>query len=111
MDVRKELDDFMKQQVELGAKRRDIALVLFQRQYTEREVGLVMGINPKSAHAMKVNFSKAAKAKQEKTGKRVHLDPSTANLKRVNGKKVITKFVALCDAFLSQEVGKEPIRE
>jgi hypothetical protein len=100
--IRKELDAFMKQQKELGAKRRDIALVLFARGYTEKNVGLVMSIDPRSAAAMKVDFSKKGKESIEKKGKRIHLDPAKANLKRVAGKKVITRFIELCDKVLAE---------
>ncbi len=108
--ARVEIETFMKQQVEdLGARRRDIALVLFQRGYTEKQVGLVMGVNPKSAHAMKVDFSKKGKESIEKKGKRVHLDPSTASLKRVNGQKVLTKFLDLVEKVLAEEGRKEQV--
>jgi len=100
--VRKELDAFMEQQKELGAKRRDIALVLFARGYTEKNVGLVMSIDPRSAAAMKVDFSKKGKESIEKKGKRIHLDPAKANLKRVAEKKVITRFIELCDKVLAE---------
>lgn len=100
--VRKELDAFLEQQKELGAKRRDVALVLFARNYTERQVGFVMGIDPRSAAAMKVDFSKKGKESIEKKGKRIHLDPSKSNLKRVAGKKVITRFIELCDKVLAE---------
>lgn len=102
-ETRKILNAFMKQQVEeLGARRRDIALVLFARGYTERQVGLIMDINPKSAHAMKVDFSKKGKEAREKKGKLVYIKPETANLKRVNGQKVLTKFIALVDKVLAE---------
>ncbi len=104
--VRKELDAFMEQQKELGAKRRDIALVLFARGYTEKNVGFAMSIDPRSAAAMKVDFSKKGKESIETKGKRIHLDPSKANLKRINGQKVLTKFIALVDKVLEEE-GKE----
>jgi len=102
-EARKELDAFLSKQQKLGCKRRDIALVLFARGYTESQVGRAMTISPKSAAAMKVDFSKAGKEKREKTGKRVHLDPSTAQLKRVNGQKMLTKFLSLVDAVLESD--------
>jgi hypothetical protein len=108
MDVREELQEFLKTQQSLGCKRRDIALVLFARGYTEKQVGLVMGINPKSAHAMKVDFSKKGKEAREKQGKPVHLDASTANLKRVGGKKQMTRLITLVDAFLAQDGKEQP---
>ena len=61
-----------------------------------------MNINPKSAHAMKIDFSKKGKESIEKKGKRVHLDPSTAQLKRVQGKKVLTKFLELVEKLLAE---------
>ena len=100
-EARKQLDAMLKEQVELGGKRRDIALVLFQRGYTERQVGFVMGINPKSAHAMKTNFSKAGREKW-KTGQRSQHDYSSAKLKRVNGQKVLSKFIDLVDKVLEE---------
>ncbi len=106
-EVRKSLDAFMKQQVELGARRRDIALVLFARGYTEKQVGLVMDVNPKSAHAMKVDFSKKGKEAREKKGKRLHLDPSKATLRRVSGRKMTTKFIELVDKVLESEAAKD----
>ncbi len=104
--VRKDIQDFMETQKSLGCKRRDIALVLFARGYTEKQVGLVMGINAKSAHAMKVDFSKKGKEAREKKGKPVYLDPSAANLKRVDGTKQVTRLITLVDAFLAED-GKE----
>ena len=100
MDVREELDAFLNKQKELGTKRRDICHVLFARQYTESAVGKVMGFTAKTAAAMKVDLSKAGRAKAEKIGKRVHYDFSKANLKRVSGKKVLTQFLSLVDAVL-----------
>ncbi len=110
-NVRKELNAFLQKQEELGCKRRDICLVLVARGYTERQIGLVLGINPKSAAAMKIDFSKEGKTKAEKTGKRVHLDPSKAQLKRVDGKKMLTKFLDLVEKVLAEEGQKEKTHE
>ncbi len=107
-EVRRGLDEFLEKQKELGAKRRDIALVLFARGYTEKQVGLVMGINAKSAHAMKVDFSQKGKEAREKKGKPVYLDPKTANLKRIDGKKQVTRLISLVDAFLTQDGKEQP---
>jgi len=110
-DARVELDAFLSKQQELGAKRRDIALVMFARGYSEAQVGKVMGINPKSAHAMKVDFSKKGKEAREKKGKRLHLDPSKAQLKRVEGKKMLTVFVDLVEKVLAEGEPKETAHE
>jgi hypothetical protein len=110
-DIRKELDAFLNKQKELGAKRRDICHVLFARQYTESAVGKVMGFTAKTAAAMKVDLSKAGRAKAEKIGKRVHYDFSKANLKRVSGKKVLTQFLSLVEQLLAEECPKEQAHE
>ena len=102
MDARKELQNFKLQQLEHGAKSGELCRVLFHKGYTEAEVGKVMCVDPKTAHAAKIDFSVAGKAKAEKTGKRVHLDFSKAQLKRINGKKQLTRFLELVDKVLAK---------
>jgi hypothetical protein len=52
-NVRKEISTFLKGQSALGVKRNEIARSLFARKYSEHQVATIMGIHPKSAHAMK----------------------------------------------------------
>lgn len=98
------LESMLEQQKTLGCKRRDLCLVLFARGYSEKSVGLLLNIDPRSAHAAKIDFSAAGKAKAEKTGKkRIHLDFTKAQLKRVNGKKMLTAFLSLAEKVLAEE--------
>ena len=105
--ARKELSEFLLQQKQHGCLRRTLCLVLFNRGYSEQSVGLALGINPKTAHAAKIDMSKAGKDKREKSGKRVHLDSSTAQLKRINDKKMLTKYLELVDKVLAESAQKE----
>lgn len=98
--ARQELTSLLKRLEAAGTKRRDIALVLFAKNYTEAQVGAVMGVDPKTAHAAKIDFSKAGKAKAERLGHRVHLDFSKARLKEIDGKKQTANLVSLVDAVL-----------
>jgi hypothetical protein len=98
--ARQELTSLLKRLEVAGTKRRDIALVLFAKDYTEAQVGQVMGVDPKTAHAAKVDFSKAGKAKAERLGHRVHLDFSKARLKELDGKKQTANLISLVDKVL-----------
>jgi len=51
--TKKEIESFLKGQTALGVKRNEIARSLFSRKYSEHQVARIMGIHPKSAHAMK----------------------------------------------------------
>jgi hypothetical protein len=80
MSARQTADRFIKAQKEAGVKRRDIAIALFKKGFTEAQVGTIMGIHAKTAHAMKVDNSKAGMAKWTE-GKRVQIDPKTSHVK------------------------------
>jgi ribosomal protein L28 len=100
MNAKVELKKFMKTQKEKGVKRYEMALVLFGKGYSESQVGKVMGVHPKTAHAFKINLSKSGRAIAAKKGKRVHIDPSTAKLKRIDGHKTTAQFFSLAEAVL-----------
>lgn len=104
--VRDEVDAFLTQQAQLGQKRRDIVLVLTHRNFTERQISLIMKVNPKTIAAMKVDNSKKGR-KKWKVGSRIHLDTATAQLKRVQGKKVTGLFVSMCEKLIAEEEQKK----
>lgn len=56
--ARERIDAFLVMQRERGVKRNEIARSLFFKGYSERQVAEVMGITPKSAHAMKIRHGK-----------------------------------------------------
>jgi hypothetical protein len=56
-DARKEIDMVLKGQDEKGVKRWQIAVSLFSKGFSEKQVGVIMNINHRSAHAFKINFS------------------------------------------------------
>ena len=86
------IQSFMKQQKELGVKRKEIANALFAKGFSEVQVGTLMGVHPKTAHAMKVDFSKYGKSIQAVTGVRQHLDPEVSG-KLKGGIESINKFI------------------
>lgn len=92
--ARKELNGLLKALKDGGTKRGDIARVLFRKGFTEAQVGSAMGINPKSAHAMKTDFSKAGKAKWGK-GARVQVNFEDAKLHGKGGAQLYTKLIGL----------------
>lgn len=77
-----------------GTKRREIACVLFRKGFTEAQVGDAMGIDPKSAHAMKVDNTKAGIAKRTK-GARVQVNFAEAKLHGKGGAQLYTKLIGL----------------
>ncbi len=62
--VKEAVDKVLQQQAEKGIKRWEIAISLFSKGFTEGQVGLIMGFNPKTAHAMKIDFGNG-KVKRE----------------------------------------------
>jgi hypothetical protein len=94
----KELKALLKVLKDAGTKRGDIARVLFAKGgFTEAQVGTAMGINPKSAAAMKVDFSKKGK-KEWTAGHRVHVNFAEAKLKGPGGAQLYTKLIGLARA-------------
>ena len=90
-----------------GTKRGEICRVLLHKGFTESEIGSVLGIDAKTVHASKIDFSAAGKAKAEKVGHRIHLDLSKARLKEIDGKKQTAKLVDLVEKVLKEERPKE----
>jgi len=65
MEQRQRIRGFIEKQVERGVKRNEIARSLFFRGYSEKQVGEIMEISPKSAHAMKIAFGRNGKARKD----------------------------------------------
>ncbi len=63
-DVRQEIDNVLNQQKEKGLKRWEIALSLFAKGFSEKQVGIIMDFDHRTAHAMKVDIAHG-KAKRE----------------------------------------------
>jgi hypothetical protein len=92
--ARVELNRLVKELKAAGNKSGDICRALLHKGFTESEVGYALGIDAKTVHASKIDFSVAGRAKAEKTGKRVHLDLSKSHIVPVNGDGV-NKLVQL----------------
>lgn len=105
--ARKELDAMIQAQQDAGLRRKELALILFARNLSEVEVATVMKVNPKTAHACKIDFSRKGKEQRERTGRRVHLDGSNLNFKRINGAKVMSKILLLIQTVLAEEAGEK----
>jgi hypothetical protein len=97
VEARKELDALLNALKDAGTKRCEIARVLFAKGFTEVQVGKAMVINPKSAHAMKTDFSVKGRTKWEK-GARTQVNLATAKLKGTGGAQLYTKLVGLAKA-------------
>ena len=63
-EARKEIDKVLKGQAEKGVKRWQIAISLFFRGFSEKQVGILLGVNHRTAHASKIDF-KNDKANRE----------------------------------------------
>ncbi len=63
--AREEVDKVLARQAEKGIKRNEICRSLFSFGFSERQVGLVLGINPKSASAAKMKIHKGQRTKKE----------------------------------------------
>lgn len=61
--ARKEIDKVLDEQSEKKVKRWQIAVSLFSRGFSERQVGIVMGIDSRTSHSYKIDF-KNNKAKR-----------------------------------------------
>ena len=97
-EARKELNALLKALKDAGTKRGDIARVLFYKgNFTEAQVGQAMGINPKSAHAMKTDFSVKGREKWTK-GERTQVNMANAKLKGAGGAQLYTKLIGLVKA-------------
>lgn len=51
--LKAEVEAFLAGQKALGVKRNEIARSLFAKKYSEKQVATVLGVHPKTAHAMK----------------------------------------------------------
>jgi hypothetical protein len=67
-DAREYIKKFLTEQTGKGVKRSEIARSLFNRGYSSSQVALVLEVHPKTAHAFKINFSKAGKTARAETG-------------------------------------------
>ena len=63
-EAKKEVDRVLLEQNEKKIKRWQVAISLFSRGFSEKQVGEVMGIDHRSAHAFKIDF-KNNKARRE----------------------------------------------
>jgi len=63
--VRDEVNKVLAQQAERGVKRNEICRSLFSFGFSEHQVGAVLGINPKSAHASKLSIKDGKREKKD----------------------------------------------
>ena len=68
------ITDFIEKQVGLKVKKRDIALSLFYWGYSETQVAKILGVHVKTAHAAKIDYSKAGKEYRKEYGKPKRLE-------------------------------------
>lgn len=67
-ETRKKVRAFVKEQEKLGLKRSEIARGLFAWKFSSGQVGEIMEVHAKTAHAMKINFTKEGKLKRAELG-------------------------------------------
>jgi len=92
-DAREAIANFLKTQVEKGVKRSEVARSLFHRNYSCSQVAFILNVHPKTAHAYKLNFSKAGKEKRAETGHPAR-DEIKNFLKGAGGNVAINAFYA-----------------
>jgi hypothetical protein len=63
--ARTEINKVLEQQASKGIKRNEVCRSLFHFGFSEHQVGAVMGINPKSAHASKLSIGNGQREKKE----------------------------------------------
>jgi hypothetical protein len=63
--ARQEVNKVLDQQAAKGIKRNEICRSLFSYGFSEHQVGAVMGINAKSAHASKLSIRDGHREKKE----------------------------------------------
>jgi hypothetical protein len=63
--ARTEVNKVLEQQAAKGIKRNEICRSLFSYGFSEHQVGMVMGITPKSAHAAKMSIKSGKREKKE----------------------------------------------
>ena len=63
--ARQEVNKVLAQQAEKGIKRNEICRALFSFGFSEHQVGAVLDINPKSAHAAKLTIKDGKREKKE----------------------------------------------
>lgn len=63
--ARQEVNKVLAQQAEKGIKRNEICRSLFSFGFSEHQVGAVLDINPKSAHASKMDIKEGKRVKKE----------------------------------------------
>lgn len=63
--ARNEVNKVLMQQAQKGIKKNEICRSLFSFGFSEHQVGAVLGINPKSAHAAKLSIKDGKREKKE----------------------------------------------
>ena len=63
--ARTEVNKTLEQQAQKGIKRNEICRSLFSFGFSEHQVAVVMGINPKSAHASKLSIQDGKRVKKD----------------------------------------------
>lgn len=73
--ARKEVTAFIEAQTKkFGLKRSEVARSLFAKGYSTTQVAFLMDIHPKTAHAMKIDFTKKGKEVRNETGHPAHME-------------------------------------
>lgn len=62
--AREEVNKVLAQQADKGVKRNEICRSLFKFGFSEVQTGAILGINPKSAHAAKMNIKDGKREKK-----------------------------------------------
>jgi hypothetical protein len=63
--ARTEVNKVLAQQAKKGIKRNEICRSLFSFGFSEQQVSVVLGINPKSAHAAKLKIQDGKREKKD----------------------------------------------
>jgi len=63
--ARQEVNKVLEQQADKGIKRNEICRSLFSFGFSEYQVAVILGINPKSAHASKLSIKEGIREKKE----------------------------------------------
>jgi hypothetical protein len=63
-EARKKIDTVLKEQDEKGVRRWQIAISLFFKGFSEKQVAEIMKINQRTAHASKIDFKNNKKRRE-----------------------------------------------